>query len=191
MIIFDKTYNQLLTNACLTCQDEHFQPPIPELPVIGCCSYSPVFTLFEIHNMVKINEDFFYSLYSHQAATIHPFTIFVEAEVHATFHLLDLSPYSKLERDDLKTSYSICQFFKNDQGCSLHPSFKNAVCRSFICTTVEDALSDNQKQQLAEWTNAIQKEVQYFLHVHKHELEKRSINLINEPDEVVAYLKSI
>ena len=55
------------------------------------------------------------------------------------------NPLTQLEKDDLRHSYSICQFSEENKGCSLDPSFKNSVCRSFICTSIEESLHDDKQ----------------------------------------------
>lgn len=126
MIHFDKTNRQILTSACLQCNDDCFQPPSKEVPKVGCCSYSPTFYLLEIKNMVQTNEVFFQEYFlNHPAALIEPYSIKIPAIIHPMYNSRPIQQgLTKLEQDDLRQSYSICQFFKTNHGCTLDPSYK-------------------------------------------------------------------
>ncbi|MDT8860620.1 hypothetical protein N0O92_10275 [Alkalihalobacillus sp. MEB130] len=193
MIQYDKINNQILSSSCLTCKDECFQPPNKEVPKVGCCSYSPTFYLLEISNMIHKDETFFLeAILSNPKSQISPFHITVPANIHPSYSKtdsdLDLSP---LEEDDLRHSHSICQFFKNNQGCTLHPSFKNSVCRSFVCLSIEDHLNEREKQPLQAFTHYIKKEESNFQRIHEQQLRNLNADLQTSPVAVINYFKSL
>ncbi|GAE36517.1 hypothetical protein [Halalkalibacter akibai] len=190
MIQIDQTKRQILSNSCLFCQDEFFQPPTNSLPKVGCCSYSPTFRLLEIANMALkdplfLKED----VLSHPKAEVFPFSVKVHANIHSEFHKTNHSKLTKIEREDLQLSYSVCQYF--EIGCTLDPSFKNNVCRTFICLTIEDSLNEDQKKELQYWTKTFQDEDRTFQLKHEANLKKLGLDLINNPTEVIDYFQSI
>ena len=158
---------------------------------VGCCSYSPVFSLFEIYQMMKDgNRDIFMEMfYGQKAATIKPYEITVHAEVHSLFDKQSVDSLSSIEKEDLRLQYSVCQFFEPQKGCSLPANYKNATCRSFICLTIEDQLDDEAKVQLKEWNTNIHQEVHSFVKEHQRVLEQKGINLQNNVHAVLDYLE--
>ncbi|ARK30736.1 hypothetical protein [Halalkalibacter krulwichiae] len=92
-----------------------------------------------------------------------------------------------MENEDLKLSYSTCQFFYN--GCTLKPSFKSAVCRTFICMTIEESLSETKQDELQYWNRVFQKEEKDFQAFHVKELQKRNINLLDNPHKLIKYFQ--
>jgi hypothetical protein len=192
VINFDKTNRQLLTSACLSCNEPHFSRPIEELPHVGCCSYSPVFSLFELSKVATEDPSFYFELVNQDANTVNDYTIRINAWIHPAYQKNDHSlKRSTIEQEDLKISYSICRFFKENQGCTLKPSFKNAVCRSFICSTVEDRLATDEKSHLLEWVQDIQSEATSFHRKHETILKERRMSLKEHPNQVFSYLKAL
>ncbi|WP_100372933.1 hypothetical protein [Bacillus sp. FJAT-45037] len=191
MVNFDKINRQLLTNACLTCQDPHFQRPTDKMPHVGCCSYSPIFSLFELHKIVMKDSSFFFHLLNDENSHLNAYDIRVNAWIHPEYTTYQDRSLSKMEKEDVKISYSICRFFEEGTGCTLSPTFKNATCRSFICTTVEDSLDQSHKNQFFSWVKTIQTEAYSFHKEHREHLENRKIDLIHNPQAVFDYLKSI
>ncbi|MFC0472814.1 hypothetical protein ACFFHM_20585 [Halalkalibacter kiskunsagensis] len=195
MIEFDNTNKQILSQACLTCKDEYFQPPINNMPKVGCCSYSPTFYLYEIAQMCRRDEQFFFqNILAHPTAEISPFSIKIHANTHPAYSQAvanNKQTLSKIEEDDLRLSYSTCQFFKKEEGCTLHPSFKNSVCRSFICLSIENSLTEKKKQTLLKWTKLIKNEEMTFQRVHEHELKQKDLTLLSNPIEVVHYFQQL
>ncbi|WP_227938138.1 hypothetical protein [Alkalihalobacillus deserti] len=190
MIFIDIEKRQILSNSCLNCQDDFFQPPNRQFPKVGCCSYSPTFYLLEIAKMCAEDQSFFIdSVLMHPKAETFPYSIKVHAEVHPAYQQVRKVNLSKLEEDDLKLSYSTCQFF--NKGCSLDPSFKNVVCRTFICMTIENSLEQEQKDSLQKWTKTFSKEELDFQLKHESELKKRGIDLIKNPQKVVQYFQGL
>ncbi|WP_100408133.1 hypothetical protein [Bacillus solitudinis] len=189
MIYFDEKHSQILTNSCMNCQEKHFQPPNEQVPRVGCCSYSPVLGLFEIAKIIKQNESFLHRLLQTSDVSIHPYHIVVHAKVHSTFAKEDIATLSVLEQEDLKTSYSVCQFFEETRGCTLPPSFKNTVCRSFICSTVELSFTPEEHLNFKKWTQNINKEADNFHREHKLNLQKKSIDIKNNTEKVISYFK--
>ncbi|WEG15433.1 hypothetical protein PQ478_12895 [Alkalihalophilus pseudofirmus] len=192
MINFDKKNRQLLTDACFSCSDPHFRRPIADLPQVGCCSYSPVFTLFELAKMAQSNPAFYFNLLKDEHAMIFDYTICVHAFVHPVFFEVSKhTSLSSLEFDDLKTSYSVCRYFEDGKGCTLPPSFKNAVCRSFICTTVEESLTTSAQEELASHVKDIHVESWLFNKKHQAVLTAEGYTLKDHSQEIFTYLKSI
>ncbi|MCK0471952.1 hypothetical protein [Halalkalibacter sp. APA_J-10(15)] len=191
MLEIDNTYNQLLSRACLNCLDPQFQPPKDTVEKVGCCSYSPTFQLLDIFRMCNDNVDQFWSIYHHPAAIIHPYSIFVKAEVDSAFDQLNTQSLSPLEKDDKRTSYSICQFFRKGKGCSLHPQFKNAVCRTFICTTIEEQLTSSDQKTMKEMIKKVYQETRDFQAIHSKNLKSQFIDLRDNPKAIVHYFQSI
>ncbi|QOY35380.1 hypothetical protein AWH56_022250 [Anaerobacillus isosaccharinicus] len=192
MITFDSQYKQVLTSACLKCKDPYFAPAHPVMVHVGCCSYSPVFGLFEIYQMIKAgNSEFFMeSIYHHRSATIMQYEIIINAEVSPLFYEQKINHLSPIEKDDIRLQYSVCQFFKQQKGCTLPATYKNSTCRSFICLTVEEQLDDQTQAELKKWNTLIKQEVNAFVEQHRLELQRRSLNLQTNVQGVVDYLKS-
>ncbi|WP_216829166.1 hypothetical protein [Alkalihalobacterium elongatum] len=193
MIIYDKDNHQILSKACLNCADPYFQPAHSSLPTVGCCSYSPVISLFEIHQMLKLDDRdfFFHHIFNNTNATINDYNIVIHANVNPLFETENTDHLSSIKTSDLKLSYSICQFFKMNKGCSLLPSYKNATCRSFICSTVESQMDTYEQKDLSEWTRSIQLETKTFNDTHQNILQKRGITLSRNVEDVLFYLEQI
>lgn len=192
MITFDKKDNQILTTACINCKDPYFAPAKATMIHAGCCSYSPVFSLHEINEILKNNgrDDFFRFIYTNAKATIMPYEVIVHAHVDPLFHKQKLDHLSTIDQDDIRLQYSVCQFFEPQKGCRLPPPYKNATCRSFICLTVEEQLDEAMKLKLKEWNTSIQKEVHAFNEKHRKTLQLKGFDLQNNVQEVVDYLQS-
>ncbi len=190
MITIDRSNKQILSSLCFNCQDDAFQPPTRSFPKVGCCSYSPTFYLLEISNMCKKTEAIdVYSILHHPAAQLEEYKVTIKAKVHPSFNQLSLGPLTSLEKDDLRHSYSICHFFIENKGCSLDPAFKNAVCRSFICTKIEESLQYD-KDAVQQMTNQIRKEEVAFQQHHENILKQKGINLLTSPTEVIQYFET-
>jgi hypothetical protein len=190
MIYIDKEKQQILSNSCLNCQDDSFQRANSSLPVIGCCSYSPTFHLLEIANMSVKDPEFLKEfVLKHAKAEIFPYSVKVHASIHSDYKNVDLKLLTKLEEEDLRLSYSTCQYFH--QGCTLDSTFKNIVCRTFICLTIEDALNKQEKNELNYWTKTFHKRERDFQKLHEGELKKRGIDLVNNPLEVINYFQAL
>lgn len=191
MITFDSQSKQVLTSACLKCKDPYFAPARPEMVHVGCCSYSPVFGLFEIYQMIKDgNSEFFMELIYHHSATILPYEIIINAEINPLFYEQKINHLSQIEKDDIRLQYSVCQFFEQKKGCTLPPSYKNSTCRSFICLTVEEQLDDQTQIEIKKWTTLIKQEVNAFVEQHRPVLQSHGLNLQTNVQGVVDYLKT-
>lgn len=192
MLTYDNKNKQILTSICRNCPDEYFAPKHPSLPHVGCCSYSPVFTLFEIYKMLKENQKEFFidQIYHNKSNTIRPYEIVIHANVHSLYDECDIQGQSALEIEDTILGYSVCQFFEADKGCSLYPPFKTSVCRSFICSTIEENLSEVKKQELLTWVKGIRSEAEEFNLKHQTILQERKWNLLNNLAQVLNYLEN-
>lgn len=191
MISFDKTYKQILSTACLNCLDPYFQPANRSLPNVGCCSYSPVFTLFELNACLMNNDEAFFRerIFANKDASIHDFEVIVHAKVNDAFYTTDVTSLSKIEIDDVKLGYSVCQFFKKGAGCQLYPSYKNATCRSFICMAIEENLTDIEQKRLSESAKNIQEEVKAFNRCYTKLFQRKGWNFHRYLDEIIAYFQ--
>ncbi|MDE5411831.1 hypothetical protein [Alkalihalobacterium chitinilyticum] len=193
MIEIDKKQLQILSKACFNCSDSYFQPGHSSLPVIGCCSYSPVISLYEINQMVQQTDRNFFinTIYKNDNCTINDFNIIIHAHVHPLFEEENTDQLSSIELSDLKLSYSTCQFFERNKGCSLKPSYKNATCRSFICSTIEDQLDTEHQKHLSEWSRTIQLETKTFNDIHQAILKEKGLSLTKNVDTVLDYLENL
>ncbi|WP_062047097.1 hypothetical protein [Bacillus sp. JCM 19034] len=191
MIQIDQQNNQILSKACLNCQDPHFQPPNPYITKVGCCSYSPTFQLLEISKMCQDDIKQFWEIYQHPATIIRPYTILLQANIDESFQNISCDDFTSLEEEDLKINHSICQLFEIGKGCSLQPKFKNAVCRSFICSTIEEQLTEEEQLTMTSAIKAMHHETREFQKQHSHLLKERSIDLLHNPNEVIQYFQSI
>ncbi|WP_078428439.1 hypothetical protein [Alkalihalobacterium alkalinitrilicum] len=193
MIEYDKTNCQILSEACFNCNDPYFKPGHSNLPSVGCCSYSPVISLFEIYKMVKQKDYRFFmnEIYNNPNCTIYDDYIIIHAEVHPSFHQKKTDHLSDIEKDDLKLSFSTCQFFQMYKGCTLYPSYKNATCRSFICSTIESQLDDHTQKKMIEWTRTIQVEAQTFNSYHRRVLVKNKLSFKKNVAAVLTYLEGL
>ncbi|TWI59215.1 hypothetical protein [Halalkalibacter nanhaiisediminis] len=191
MITIDQANMQIISTSCLNCQDVYFKPPSGEIPKVGCCSYSPTFYLLQLANMSKKEHSFdIKSILQHQAARVEDYKVTVFAHVHEAYFKVSKKFLTQMEKDDLRHSYSICQFFKEKKGCILDPSFKNSVCRSFICTNIEESLHYDQ-QVVQAFINEIRTEEHGFQKYHEQVLKQKGINLREHSEEVIEYLKTI
>lgn len=191
MITIDRANRQITSILCFNCKDECFQPPTENIPKVGCCSYSPTLYLLQIANMCKRSDIIdVHSIIGHPAAVLKKYSVRIQAEVHSSFKLRSQESLTQLEIDDLRQSYAICQFFKENKGCSLDPSFKNAVCRSFICSSIEES-SHYDKQAVQQMTRQFRMEEYEFQEYHESILEQKGINLRTAPNEVIQYFQTI
>ncbi|WP_078553380.1 hypothetical protein [Bacillus alkalicellulosilyticus] len=181
--------NQILTSHCLNCPDDYFAPAESDVPHVGCCSYSPVFSLFEVYQAVKDNHiDFFINeILQHKSAVINDFEIKVQAMVDSRFSEKNLTGLSQIEMDDLQLSYSMCQYFKQNMGCSLPLTLKNSTCRSFICSSVENMLPKDQQNNLKTWVNQIKREAATFNKTQQAILQERQLMLMQDFDSIIDY----
>lgn len=193
MISFDKDNKQILSNFCLSCIDPYFSTRGSNTEKTGCCSYSPVFTLYEIHQMVKADDTAFFlnDIYHNDTNTVYPYEIKIHANVHPSYFTLQVANLTKIERDDTKVRHSTCQFFQPNRGCTLKPSYKNSVCRTFICSAIEDKLDTDRKKDLDAWSRTLQMESKYFHEYHKNVLLSKGKDLLANVDEIIDYLKML
>ncbi len=131
------------------------------------------------------------SIYNNSNHTINPYEIIIHANVHPKFKEHELTGKSKIQIEDIKINYSICQFFQEKKGCTLDPLLKNYVCRSFICPTVEDLLPKDLIAIVEEGTTSITKEVHQFNSLHKQILKERKLNFQTDFTMTCDYLKSL
>lgn len=192
MISFDSTHKQILSPSCVNCRDPYFQPADDTLLKVGCCSYSPVFTLFELNACIAHGEESFFreKIFANKHAMIRDFEVIVYAAVNEAFYKRNLSTFSKIEIDDVRLSYSVCQFFEDGIGCQLPPSFKNATCRSFICMTVEQCLTDIEQKALYQAAKNIQNEVKTFNDCYIKVFQEQRWNFHHHLDEIIAYFQN-
>lgn len=192
-IFYDPQAKQILTPLCRQCPDEQFAPADDTRPHVGCCSYSPTFTLLEIYKMIKAGQlDFFIQrIYHHPNRSLKEFEITIHAHVAPSFFKLDLAELSKEEYEEKKLGYSICQFFNPGKGCTLPPAFKTSTCRAFICLAVEKRLDKSRQQHLADWSREIQQEARHFNSTHKLVLKERGWNLREHLFQIIDYLEKL
>ncbi|WCK55495.1 hypothetical protein PP175_05970 [Aneurinibacillus sp. Ricciae_BoGa-3] len=208
VISWDGENKQLLSTVCRRCPEPHFQPRTDELGHIGCCAYEPVFTLYEIYAMIRAGEEkyFLESIYHNPLNTIHPYEIMAGGRVHPSYYgkkdgealsphekadALSHNPRTRFLAVDEKLSYTVCQFFIDGKGCGLDPRFKTSICRSFICQSIEDKLSEREREQLDSWRRSIREEAEPFHRYHKKILEREGITLLEDVHAVMDYFRKL
>jgi hypothetical protein len=193
MIQWDETYKQLLTGYCIQCPENYYAPYSSELPHVGCCSYSPSFSLFEIHQMVKSEQtDFFWkTIYNQSNRTLAEFKIIIHARIAESYSQLDKTGLSPMQEEDLRLKFSVCQFFVPNKGCGLDPRFKNKTCRSFICSAVEERLSTEEVEDMTRKAALIRTEVENFNSFHEGVLRGRGWNFIHHMDKIINYFYEV
>lgn len=193
MLTYDTKDKQILTSICRNCPDPYFAPKHPSFPHVGCCSYSPVFTLFEIYKMLKADQKEFFlgHIYTNTSNSIRPYEIVIHANVHSLYDEIDQKDKSTTEIEDTRIGFSICQFFEEGKGCTLHPPFKTSVCRSFICSTVEERLSAFEKEKLLNEVKSIKSEAEEFKVKHRIGLQKKKWNLQDNLPDLLNYLENV
>jgi hypothetical protein len=130
-------------------------------------------------------------IYNNKSNTIRSYNIVIHAETDPLFDNYDTTTLSSIEKDDIKIKFSVCQFFVEEKGCGLPPQFKTDICRSFICTTIEDQLSDENKEQLTRWVKGIKQETSEFNIKHQDILSTRGMNLMDQLHDVMDYLEQV
>lgn len=194
MIDWDSDFKQIMTSLCRSCPEDYFAPYRKELEHVGCCSYSPVFTLFEIWKMIKSGQtDFFIEkIYNNPYRSLGDYEIVIHAHVNEAYNrFAEGKLLSKMEEEDMKLKFSVCQFFVRGKGCGLNPLYKNSVCRSFICSAVEDKLDQASRLQLGQWARQIRTEAEGFNEQHKEILKRKEWNLRSHSTQILEYLGSI
>ncbi|MBN6187989.1 hypothetical protein JQN58_14030 [Aneurinibacillus sp. BA2021] len=201
---WDEGSRQLLSDVCRACPEPHFQRRSPKLPHIGCCAYEPVFTLFEIYKMIVAGETQFFlqSIYNNPRNSVHEYEIVAGASIHPLFYeraagetespaqryeRLQQSPRTMYQAVDERLAYAVCQFFVEGKGCGLAPAFKTSICRSFICSAIEDRLSKEEHKRLAGWQRTIRDEAEPFHRKHKAVLMQKGWTLADHMEEVIDY----
>ena len=191
MIFFDARNRQILSPLCAQCSDPDFKPRNHNLFNAGCCGHSPVFTLFEIGQMVrKQRQEFFLRhIYRHENSVVRPYDIVVRARVHPRFYGHDTRSLTDMERADLEREYSLCPFFVEETGCGLDPQFKPSLCRAFICTDLESRLDEKNRTLWQKQLKEIRAEAENFNKKHRAVLQHKKLNLIDHVGEVLAYFE--
>ncbi|WP_027414802.1 hypothetical protein [Aneurinibacillus terranovensis] len=207
-IDWDETNLQILSSMCRKCPEPHFQPRTPELPQIGCCAYEPVFTLFEIYKMVSSGEEefFLHSIYPNPKNTVYDYEIIAGGNIHPLFYKKQPgqteTPYERHESlkksvstaylaVDERLGYTMCQFFEEENGCGLPPAFKTSICRSFMCCSIEKALTEEERVLLDDWRRRIREEAETFHRKHKEVLQGKGISLGGNVLDIIGYLKQV
>ncbi|RXT04812.1 hypothetical protein [Ammoniphilus sp. CFH 90114] len=194
MIYWDSENKQIMTSLCRSCPDDYFAPYSQDLQHVGCCSYSPVFSLYEIWKMVKSGkrEFFIKRIYENADRTLAEYEVVVHAYVHNSYEHITRDQFlSKTELTDWKLKFSVCQFFVEGKGCGLDPYFKNSVCRSFICSAVEEQLGNEDQDHLKEWVRLIRLESETFNEHHKKILHRKAWSLEHHMPQILDYLQTI
>lgn len=194
MIDWDSEFKQIMTSLCRSCPDDYFAPYSKQMEHVGCCSYSPIFTLFEIWKMVKSEQvDFFMEqIYNNPCRTLGDYDIVIHAYVHDAYEQsMEGKPLFETEEDDMRIKFSVCQFFKRGKGCGLNPFYKNSVCRSFICSAVEDKLDQASKLQLSQWARQIRTEADGFHEQYKKLFKEKGWSLRSHVTEILEYFRSV
>ncbi|WP_134699875.1 hypothetical protein [Ammoniphilus sp. YIM 78166] len=193
MILWDAENQQLMTPLCRNCPEDYFAPYRPHFEHVGCCSYSPVFSLYELWKMVSSGhrEFFINNIYRNPNRTVKEYSVVVHAHVHPEFELYTKECDWRDAEEEFKLSFSICQFFVKGKGCGLDPRFKNGTCRSFICSAVEERLDQKGRVLLQDSARQIRYEVETFNQVHQDALSKKGWNLIDHLPQVLDYLEQL
>ncbi|MED0678178.1 hypothetical protein P4S83_07400 [Aneurinibacillus thermoaerophilus] len=205
---WEEENRQLLSAVCRNCPEPHFQRRSGDLPHIGCCAYEPVFTLFEIYKMIAAGKTEFFlkEIYANPQNEIYDYEIVAGASIQPLFYERsseeDESPaerYERLKRSpntaylavDERLAYAVCQFFIDGKGCGLDPRFKTSICRSFICSSIEEQLTEEERKHLSAWQRAIRDEAEPFHRRHKAILEEKGWTLRNHVHGIVEYFRQV
>lgn len=183
-----------MTSLCCACPEKYFAPYDNTQEHVGCCSYSPEFSLFEIGKMVKAGQtDYFMNeIYRNSSQTTKDYSIIIHAYINGAYEALKKGVhFSEMEESDLVLKFSVCQFFVSGKGCGLNPYFKNTTCRSFICSAVEEQLDQAGKEMLQESVRLIREEADAFNAYHQNKLKKEGWNLRGHIDQILEYLDDL
>jgi hypothetical protein len=201
MTSWDHENNQILSPLCRSCTDKRFTPLYADMENVGCCRYEPVFTLFEVCQMLRDNNETFFwnEIYHHENNTIYPYEIMVHANIDERFNTpfvqeeferLLASKHTAYKAMELRTSFSVCSFFISGQGCGLPSHYKTHICRSFVCESVLCHGATQLRASISQWQSTIREECENFNRIVIRELKQEGIDLVNHANEVIAYLKS-
>lgn len=195
---WDADNKQILSALCMHCKDPDFTPIFEDMENVGCCRYEPVFTLFEIYKMASEGEsDFFLQqIYHHPNRRVYPYEIVIGARIDQRFNRPEEqenykrwlnNPSTRYRAEDLRLKYATCSFFLSGQGCRLPPHYKTSICRSFVCHTIEDQVSEETRQHLQTWQRNIIDEAEKFNRYHRERLQKKGLNLVDHVSEILQY----
>lgn len=164
----------------------------------GCCWYSPKFTLYEIHKMVKSNEGLELLERIRNMDNIKIYNYYIH--VKANFDEVSYKKYTKNHRyilngdkvEDKRIFFKSCRFVKEGVGCTIPAEFRSHVCNLFICKEVTDELNGNKefKNYLKERDNYVR-----WLTWEEDSLQmmfiEKDLNLIDNFDEIIDILKEM
>lgn len=144
--------------------------------------------------MVKAGDRAFFmeKIYQHERSEIDRFSITVRARVHPLFfETIKAKKLTPMEEEDLKLRFSVCCFFVVGKGCGLNPAYKPSVCRSFICSTIEERLDESEVLALTRRVRQIRNEARAFENVHRARLEQKNGSLKTDIESILDYLSAI
>lgn len=162
----------------------------------GCCWYSPKFTLYEIHKMVKSEK----GLAILKRILSMPKTIIYHYYIHAKgsfdkkaynmYMLNEYKPYS--EAKDKSIFFRTCPFVKSGEGCTLPAKYRSYVCNFFICDEVINKIShmEEYKKYIEERENYVRC-IDWENYSLEMMLREKNINLEDNFDEVINVLKDL
>src|SRR5699024_3011786 len=117
---------------------------------------------------------------------VDEYTLTVRAHIDPLYYEeLPSNQMSPLEEEDFKLGFSRCSFFVEGKGCGLNPLYKPSTCRSFICSTIEQELSENQLSELSYRVRQIKQEVQSFERLHKASIQRRKWTLKTNMEQIL------
>ncbi|PSL50604.1 hypothetical protein B0H94_103217 [Salsuginibacillus halophilus] len=186
MIVYEPENEQLLTNACMNCQEPHYQRAYADMENIGCCSHSPTFGLPEIQYMVVNRgvDAVEQLLFMKKKIEIRAFEVKVHAEIDPRYE----QDHKKNDDPEETLRYSTCNFFKSKSGCSLADEEKPLVCRTFICPWVEEQCGKEGQQLIQDAARNISGSYKYRENELRSALKTEGINLKTDVKSTLHHL---
>lgn len=162
----------------------------------GCCAYFPKFELHDIHKMSKNYE----GLRILDKIRNMPGTEIYHYYIHAKGYF-DENGYNKFmqskqasefELQDKTVFFRACPFVKPGKGCTLPVKYRHYICNVFICReVVKRATEPELFQKYMDECSSYVRWVKWENDSLEMLLREQGINLKENFDEVVAFLKDI
>lgn len=164
----------------------------------GCCWYSPKFTLYEIHKMVKSEDglQLLNRIRNMDSVEIYNYYIVVKSN----FDKSSYENFTKYHSDILESKnvedktmfFKSCRFVEEGVGCTIPAEYRNHVCNLFICEEIIDKLKENEefKHYLNE-RNTYVKWMAWENDSLQMMFAQQNLNLSNNFDEIINIFKEM
>lgn len=164
----------------------------------GCCWYSPKFTLYEIHKMVKSEEGLQLLNRIRNMDNIEIYNYYIV--VKSNFDKESYENFIKYHSDILESKnvedktmfFKSCRFVEEGVGCTISAEYRNHVCNLFICDEIIEELKKNEafRAYLDERNNYV-RWITWENDSLQSMLAHQNLNLINNFNEIVDIFKEI